>query len=203
MDVPVPSVFVWLPISGSGVLTTAGHYGILRRGGAPGGMTLRRITAVWALCLAFALAGTACADTSSGTSGPASSPLGVGGGSLSSAAPTPASVVTTPAPAPAQPVQPVQPPVQPATVTFVNAPLSARHGQATTLIAKTSPSTGCSIRVEYKSGPSHAQGLVARTSDGAGNISWTWIVGSNTTPGQWPIYVACGSASAQTYITVT
>jgi micrococcal nuclease len=45
--------------------------------------------------------------------------------------------------------------------------------------------------------------LVAKTSDGAGNISWTWIVGSRTTPGQWPIYVTCGSASDQTYINVT
>jgi micrococcal nuclease len=97
----------------------------------------------------------------------------------------------------------VQPPAQVASVSFVNAPLSARHGQATTLKAKTSPNTVCSIRVEYKSGPSHAQGLGAKTSDGVGNVSWTWIVGSNTTPGQWPIYVTCGSASGQTYITVS
>jgi hypothetical protein len=175
-------------------------------------MKLRLTTALWALCLVLALFGAACTDTTSGTPGAASSPLAVGGGSLSSAtatavatltpatAPTPGPVVATPAPAP---IQPVQPPAQAASISFVNAPLSARPGQATTLIVKTSPNTGCSIQVEYKSGPSHAQGLVAKTSDGAGNVSWTWIVGSRTTPGQWPIYVTCGSASDQTYINVT
>jgi hypothetical protein len=162
------------------------------------------IFAVWALgALLFVSAG-ACSDTaslSSAGSSPASS-LGVGGGSLPTATAT-ATPVPTPTPRPATPA-PVQPaPVQPAGVSFVNAPLTARHGQATTLIVKTSPNTGCSIQVVYKSGPSKAQGLVAKTSDGAGNVSWTWIVGSNTTPGQWPIYVTCGSASGQTYITVT
>ena len=72
-----------------------------------------------------------------------------------------------------------------------------------TLIVKTSPNTGCTIEVDYKSGPSRAQGLYAKSSDGAGNVSWTWIVGTRTTPGQWPIHVTCGSASNDTYITVT
>ena len=162
------------------------------------------IFAAWGLGALLFVSAAACSDTAS-LSSPGSSPassLGVGGGSLPTATAT-ATPVPTPTPRPATPA-PVQPaPVQPAGVSFVNAPLTARHGQATTLIGKTSPNTGCSIRVVYKSGPSKAQGLVAKTSDGAGNVSWTWIVGSNTTPGQWPIYVTCGSANGQTYITVT
>jgi hypothetical protein len=75
-------------------------------------MKLRLTSALWALCIALALSGAACTDTTSGTSGPASSPLSVGGGSLSSATatpvatptptpvPTPAAVVATLAPAP-------------------------------------------------------------------------------------------------------
>jgi micrococcal nuclease len=160
-------------------------------------MKLRLTVGAWALCIAFALSGAACADTPSDTSGSASSPLGVGGGSLPSATPTPVATPTpaaTPAPAP----EPVA-----ASISFVNGPLTARHGQATTLIVKTAPNTGCSIRVVYKSGPSTAQGLGAKTSDGAGNVSWSWIVGSRTTLGQWPIYVTCGSASDQTSINVT
>jgi hypothetical protein len=156
----------------------------------------------WALGALLLVSTAACSDRPS-LSSPASSPessLGVGGGSLSTptatatSAPTPTPRPATPAPAPA---------VQTPTVTFINAPLSARHGQATTLIVRTSPNTGCSIQVVYKSGPSTAQGLVPKTSDGTGNVSWTWIVGSRTTPGQWPIYVTCGSASDQTYINVT
>ena len=132
---------------------------------------------------------------------------GVGGGAPSSSSPdrsaaptataTATPVAATPTPVPAPPAAPV------ASVNFVNAPLTARPGQATTLIVKTSPNIGCTIEVDYKSGPSHAQGLVPKTSDAGGNVAWTWIVGTRTTPGQWPISVTCGSASNQTYINVT
>ena len=153
--------------------------------GALGRLRLKTFAAS-ALGVVLLLATAACggtAETNPPETSPASS-LGVGGGSL------------------ATPTATVQP-AQAAGVSFVNGPLSVRHGQSTTLIVRTSPNTVCSIRVEYKSGPSKAQGLGARTSDGAGSVSWTWIVGSNTTPGQWPIYVTCGSASDQTSITVT
>jgi hypothetical protein len=63
--------------------------------------------------------------------------------------------------------------------------------------------TSCSIEVDYKSGPSTAAGLSAKMSDGAGNVSWTWKVGGNTTVGSWPIIVNCGNGSAQTHINVT
>lgn len=88
-------------------------------------------------------------------------------------------------------------------VTFVNGPLTVPHGQNATLQVKTAPNTSCSIEVDYKSGPSTAAGLVPKTSDGAGNVSWTWKVGANTTPGSWPITVTCAGASGQTHITVT
>lgn len=88
-------------------------------------------------------------------------------------------------------------------VTFLNAPLAVKRGSNATLQAKTVPNTSCAINVEYKSGPSTAAGLVTKTSDGAGNVSWTWKVGANTTPGSWPITVTCGDASAQTQINVT
>ena len=137
------------------------------------------------------------------TSTPTSTPTPTTPTPSPTSTPTPAPTPRPATPAPIQPA-PVQPaPVQAATVAFVNAPLSARHGTATTLIVKTSPNTGCSIEVDYKSGPSTAQGLGPKTSDAAGNVSWTWIVGSRTTLGQWPIYVTCGSASGQTHITVT
>jgi micrococcal nuclease len=88
-------------------------------------------------------------------------------------------------------------------VTFVNAPLTVAHGSNATLQVKTAANTSCSIEVDYKSGPSTAAGLGAKNSDGAGNVSWTWKVGANTTPGSWPITVTCANGSAQTHITVT
>lgn len=141
---------------------------------------------------------------------------GVGGGpaeSLSSQtaiSPTPTPTATptptpkpTPTPTPTPTATPTPEPAAPqTTINFVNGPLTARPGQAATLIVRTSPNTACTIEVDYKSGPSRAQGLVPKTSDAGGNVSWTWIVGTRTTPGQWPITVTCGSATDQTYINV-
>lgn len=60
-----------------------------------------------------------------------------------------------------------------------------------TLEIQTTPRASCSITVLYKSGPSKAKGLYPHTADGKGRITWRWRVGSNTTPGRWPIVVRC------------
>ncbi len=73
----------------------------------------------------------------------------------------------------------------------VTSPASA--GSYATLTASVSPSRACSITVNYRSGPSHAQGLYSKRPVG-GRISWTWKVGTRTTPGRWGIVVSCGSA---------
>jgi len=60
-----------------------------------------------------------------------------------------------------------------------------------TLEAKTNPGAACTITVLYKSGASRARGLVPREANSYGRVSWTWRVGSNTTPGKWPVIVRC------------
>ena len=65
-------------------------------------------------------------------------------------------------------------------------------GAYATLTAQVSPTATCSIHVYYKSGPSHAKGLVPLRR--GGRVSWTWKVGTNTTPGRWSIVVSCGRA---------
>ncbi len=60
-----------------------------------------------------------------------------------------------------------------------------------TIQIKTAPGAACTITVAYKSGPSRAKGLVPKTADRSGFVEWQWRVGSNTTPGQWPIVVTC------------
>ncbi|MGB2952122.1 MAG: hypothetical protein WBB74_01875 [Gaiellaceae bacterium] len=67
------------------------------------------------------------------------------------------------------------------------------HGAYATLVARVSRAARCSIIVYYKSGPSHAQGLYPKRTV-AGRVSWTWKVGTRTTPGRWPIRVSCGAA---------
>ena len=97
----------------------------------------------------------ACGDTTA----PATTQMSAGPAVTADAAQTP-----TPA-APAQTV-----------VTFLNAPITAARGLNATIQVRTAPNTSCSIEVDYKSGPSTAAGLGAKTSDGAGNMSWTWKV---------------------------
>jgi hypothetical protein len=75
----------------------------------------------------------------------------------------------------------------------VTSPIS--HGSYATLVAHVSPSNvTCSIAVYYKSGKSTAAGLRPLRRPVASRVSWTWKVGTRTTPGRWPIYVRCGSA---------
>lgn len=83
------------------------------------------------------------------------------------------------------------------TVLSVSSPVSP--GDTATLSALTSPGAHCTITVYYKSGPSKATGLSPKDADGAGQVSWTWTVGRNTTPGTWRIVVTAslGNAAAQ------
>jgi hypothetical protein len=83
-----------------------------------------------------------------------------------------------------------------ARVRLVSVTSPASPGSHATLVARvTSSRVLCSIRVQYKSGPSQARGLYAKRPS-VGRVSWTWMVGTRTTPGRWPIYVSCGSAGS-------
>jgi competence protein ComEC len=59
------------------------------------------------------------------------------------------------------------------------------------------------ITVYYKSGPSSASGLEAKTSDAEGYVSWTWKVGGRTSPGTFKIVVEGGGEKATVEFTVT
>jgi hypothetical protein len=80
-----------------------------------------------------------------------------------------------------------------ARVRLITVSSPATPGSYATLKASVSPSRTCSITVTYMSGPSHAQGLYPKRAAG-GSVSWTWKVGTRTTPGRWGIVVSCGSA---------
>jgi hypothetical protein len=117
-------------------------------------------------------------------------------------APRPSATVTTPR----QPTRPPPPAPAPSrqtprpapalTVTIVSLPPTGQ-GNVATATAQTMPSANCSIVVEYKSGPSTARGLDPKTAASTGAVAWSWIVGSRTTPGSWPVTVTC-SRNGQT-----
>ena len=65
-------------------------------------------------------------------------------------------------------------------------------GGHASITVKASPGALASITVVYKSGLSQAQGLVPKTSGADGTVTWTWKVGTRTTPGVWSIVVKSG-----------
>jgi hypothetical protein len=76
-------------------------------------------------------------------------------------------------------------------ITLISVTSPAAPFTDATLTISTTPGAGCSIVVHYKSGPSRAKGLIPKVASASGRVSWTWRVGSNTTPGRWPIVVTC------------
>lgn len=70
-------------------------------------------------------------------------------------------------------------------------------GDDASIAVRTAPAARCHITVHYKSGPSKAKGLVSKLADMQGEVSWTWQVGSRTTPGAWPIVVTCSHAGRE------
>ncbi len=92
------------------------------------------------------------------------------------------------------------------TLTIVSVTSPVGPGYNATLIAKTAPGARCTITVYYKSGPSEAAGLYPKDADANGSVSWTWKVGTRTTPGSWRIVVTASlsgkTVSQTTYFTV-
>lgn len=81
-------------------------------------------------------------------------------------------------------------------VTIVSLTSPVARGSTASLSASTVPGAACTITVTYKSGPSRAAGLVPKTASSTGRVSWSWTVGTRTTPGAWPATVVCASGGA-------
>jgi len=77
-----------------------------------------------------------------------------------------------------------------------------RRGTDATLQMTGRPLTEYTASVMFRTGPSTAGGLGAATSDEDGNITWTWRVGSNTTPGAYAITVEGDDEVFVVYFTV-
>jgi hypothetical protein len=107
--------------------------------------------------------------------------------------PTTARPTTTRAPTTTRPPT-TQPPAPALSVRIVSLPATGQGNPATATV-QTAPRASCSIDVEYKSGPSQAAGLDPKTASGTGVVSWTWLVGTRTTPGEWPVTVTCSKGS--------
>jgi len=116
---------------------------------------------------------------------------------------SPKAPVTSRLPRPS--TRPPVPPSAPLTVAIVSLP-PAGQGSIATATVHTAAHANCTIEVEYKSGPSTAAGLYPKTASASGAVSWNWVVGTRTTPGDWPVTVTCTRGGAvesdQQFLTV-
>lgn len=79
----------------------------------------------------------------------------------------------------------------------------ARGGNATARIG-TAPNAKCTIAYTTPSGTrSEAAGLEAKTADTKGEVSWTWVIGPSTNPGNATIRVTCDGQSATATIVIS
>jgi hypothetical protein len=79
-------------------------------------------------------------------------------------------------------------------ITSLTSPISP--GSTASVTAQTAGGATCTVVVEYKSGPSSAAGLGPKTAGTSGAVTWSWTIGTHTTPGSWPVTVACTSGGA-------
>jgi micrococcal nuclease len=109
------------------------------------------------------------------------------GASATASDPAPSTGRRSPSPAPA--------PAPAAGVTFVSVRVAApagrqRHGPDRAGRVLHDPHTTPAGTV------SEAAGLVPKTADGSGRVSWTWNIGSSTRPGTGRVTVTCNGVSA-------
>lgn len=64
-------------------------------------------------------------------------------------------------------------------------------GSNVTVIIKTRPLATCTITAVYNKVASRDSGLVAKTADDFGMVSWTWTVEESVPVGKWPVTVTC------------
>lgn len=123
--------------------------------------------------------------------------------------PTPTATPTkTPTPTPTKVVTPVQTtsvptptPTQALSINITQSAGTVGRGYSATESITTEAGAYCTIEVDYESGPSKAQGLTPQTADGSGNVVWSWMVGTRTTLGSWPIYINCSLNGVSTQVT--
>lgn len=76
-------------------------------------------------------------------------------------------------------------------------------GSYATVSIHTAPGTSCAIDYVTPYGTdSSAAGLVSKTADGNGNVTWTWKIGTRTYLGTGTVTVSCGGQSASGGITI-
>jgi hypothetical protein len=104
--------------------------------------------------------------------------------------------VTPPQAAPTAPsmtrVKPAPDAVVSASIQMLTSPVAP--GENSSVTVRTIPDAKCKITVMYGEVASQDSGLVAKTADEYGMVSWAWTVEESVPLGEWPVEVTCANA---------
>lgn len=64
-------------------------------------------------------------------------------------------------------------------------------GANASLSVSTNAGSRCTIAVIYNGVPAKDSGLVSKTADAYGGVSWSWTIPAGTPVGVWPVTVTC------------
>jgi hypothetical protein len=64
-------------------------------------------------------------------------------------------------------------------------------GQNTSMSVKTLPNSVCIISFTYNNIASKDSGLVQKSADDYGNVTWAWTISGDVPVGKWPAKVTC------------
>lgn len=80
---------------------------------------------------------------------------------------------------------------EPLSVSIQSLTTPAPQESITNMTVKTAPTADCTIKAVYAGVASTDSGLVAKTADGTGDVSWTWMIEESAPLGTWPVTVTC------------
>jgi hypothetical protein len=64
-------------------------------------------------------------------------------------------------------------------------------GENASVTITTNPDSSCTITVVYDKLPAKDSGLVAKTADEFGSVTWSWTVDKAAPTGKWPATITC------------
>lgn len=79
--------------------------------------------------------------------------------------------------------------VEQAAIESLISPVKA--GENSSITVKTNAGSKCTISIKYKDVASTDSGLIPKTADAWGNVSWSWTVDASAPVGTWPVKVMC------------
>jgi micrococcal nuclease len=88
------------------------------------------------------------------------------------------------------------------TISIMSSQLSVTPGQNASVTVKTQAGVTGKIEVDYKSGPSSSKSLYPKSAGSSGTITWTWRVGTRTTPGNWTVTISANGKTVKTTLHV-